>query len=209
MPCCNNECLENINAACVDYTGTEFQCISTDAENLQEILIDIDSKLCDAGIDISTSDITIDTKCITGDCPGTLPATVIFTAGTTTDVITIVLPGLNSTPIIYDSFVSTVSIYAGNSLITEGDVSTSPSFTIPNNWNNNGVLSIHINVIVGVGISPYSALITIPQNSNTATITSTLNCTANTVITTTVKTLLEMIIGKICDLQNQINVLGG
>ena len=208
MPCCNNECLENINAACVDYTGTEFQCISTDAENLQEILIDIDSKLCDAGIDISTSDITIDTKCITGDCPGTLTANISWIDIGSNDLITIGITGVNTGVIIYPDYLVTIDVYARNTFITTSNSLTS-GITLPGAWNNGGTVSIYITLIVSTGIAPYNAVITIPQNSGSTSISSTLNCTTNTVITTTVKTLFEMIIGKICDLQNQINVLGG
>lgn len=214
MPCCNNECLENINAACIDYTGTEFQCISTDAENLQEILIDIDSKLCDAGTDISTSEITIDTKCITGDCPGQLQFRLGYIAGATQDLIVINITGINLDPIIYDDYIVTVNVYSGNTIIATTNIidNTNPGYnpiTFPSTWNNGGIISVIIDLVVGNGISPYHGIMVIPQNSMSMVTYGILNCTANTVITTTVKTLFEMIIGKICDLQNQINVLGG
>lgn len=195
MACCNNECLENINGACVDYTGAEFTCLTNgDSLTIETILQNIDTLLC-ANIN---NEITVDLKCINNNCSDTLPYSLTLVKDVSSSI---------TISVALTTYITTVKIYTGSELITSVTSLANP-ITIPTTYINTTGVTVVIDIITDTGVS-YSGSFFISPTAASGVYTSTLPCQTNSVVTTTVTTIIASIINKICDLQNQINVLNG
>lgn len=202
MACCNNECLENINAACIDYTGEDFTCLSNTNKDLESVLQNIDAIICSTSFNGEDTELTIDAKCLSGECTTTIPFSVDWVSTVSNDTLVVNAPTVPSTAVVH------IVLYSGvTSIVTLSQLGVGT--TIPVSWNNNNGLTGTIQIITDANTSPYTGTFYVPQNASTSTIGGVLNCSTASVLTLTIKTLFEMTINKICDLQNQINVLNG
>ena len=206
MACCNNECLEPIYASCVQVDSSGFQNLSTESETLTDVLANIDEVIFNAEYDLSNTNVTVNLQGIAGDCSTSLSATLTYTNGATNDSISIDIPGITSGTPLFPAYAVSVSIYSGATFVaTTTDLSTAISF--PATANNGTALTVLINLTVLGGSGPYHKVVVIPPYSPNATLTAELDCTNNNVITLPVISLFSLLINKINDLQNQINLL--
>mgnify|MGYP003620378720 CR=1 FL=1 len=208
MACCNNECLEPLYAECIQVDSSGFQNLSTESETLTEVLTNIDNVIYNAEYDLSNTNVTVNLQGLAGDCSTTLSASLTYTNGATTDSIAIAIPGVTTGTIIFPVYSASVSVYSGANLVASSvDLSISIPFAASSNNGNALTVIINLNVLGGAG--PYHATVNVPSYSPNVTMVTELECNANSTVTLPIISLFNLLINKINDLQNQINVLNG
>lgn len=208
MPCCNNECLEPLYAECIQVDSSEFQNLSTESTTLTQVLTNIDNVIYNAEYDLSNTNVTVNLQGLSGDCTTALSASITYTNGVVNDSMTISIPGVTTGTIIFPVYTASISVYSGAALVASS-IDLSVPITFAAIANNGTALTILININILGDAGPYHATVTIPPYSPNMTLTTELECSANTTITLPVISLFNILINKINDLQNQINVLGG
>ncbi|HMT01768.1 MAG TPA: hypothetical protein PKD00_00420 [Burkholderiales bacterium] len=204
MACCGNECLELINAECIEYTGVT-QCIpnTSDSPKVADKIKDIEAFLC--SLPTVSNTVNVNLQCLGGNCAENIPFSYTYIKATGSPtlgnaIISISIPSLD-----VGTYLAQVKVYSGTTLITSAPTITNP-IPIPLSYiNSTGVLVV-IEMVSATNVI-YSGSVFITPTMTTTLIPVTGNnlvCQSTTVVTIAYEAVIQQIISEICAIKNLI-----
>jgi hypothetical protein len=205
MACCNNnDCLEPVYTGCLEYTGAQLQCIQ--GENVDSMLESIDSMLqglyCNPEVEIEEDEITIDLKCLAGNCGEDLNYSISYLKGTPNSII-----GVTPVDFVTNSTGSITAYHNGMPIASQTGVNFplgGTQFIVPTTYINDGGVTLKISAIVnGIFYSGTFFLTTTMAGGLYNNLKLKCEAPANTT-TLSIKTLLQSLINEVCELKTLV-----